>query len=139
LHPVEIKGGCLLAINRRNIVWIVRDIIARWRRIWIDVDNVPIVYLKACRVDHFNRLIYLCASVLKNHRDRIVDESRPNNDFAPAGLTLDAFAINLFLADPNDDALRPAPKCKKRTSLSFSVGRGCGYVLHAFRAAKILW
>jgi hypothetical protein len=138
LHPIEIKGGCLLAINRRNIVWIVRDIIARWRRIWIDIHNVPIVYLKACRVYHRNRLIYLRASVLKDHRNRVVNKPRPDNDLAPARFALYAFAVNLFLAYPNDDMLRSSPKCEKRTSLSFKVGRGCGDVLHSLRAAKII-
>jgi hypothetical protein len=128
----------LLAVNRRNIVRVVRYIVACWRRIWIDINNVPIVYLKACCVNHFNRLVYFCASVLKNHRNRIVDKSRPNNDFAPARLPLDAIAIHFLLAYPNDDMLRPSPKCEKRTGLSFKVGRGCGYVLHALRAAKII-
>jgi hypothetical protein len=119
----------LLAINSRNIVWIVRDIIARWRRIWIDIDNVPIVYLKACRVDHFNRLVYLCASVLKNHRDRIVDESRPDNDFAPAGLTLDSFAVHFLLAYADNDMFGSAPKRKKRARFGLEIGNGGGYML----------
>jgi hypothetical protein len=128
----------LLAINRRNIVWVVRDIFARWRRIWIDIDNVPIVQLKACRVNHFYRLIYLCASVLKDHRNRIVNESRANDDLTPARFALYAFAVNLLLANPNDDIFGSAPKCEKRTSLSFKVGRGCSDVLYSLRAAKII-
>jgi hypothetical protein len=129
----------LLAINRRNIVRIVWYIIACWRRIWIDIDNVPIVHLKACRVNHFDRLIYLCASVLKNHRNRIVNESRPDNDLASAGLTLNTFAVHFLLAYADNDMFWPAPKRKKRTRFPFEVGRGRGNVLDAFRAAKILW
>jgi hypothetical protein len=128
----------LLAINRRNIIWVVWYIVACWLRFWIDVDNVPIVHLKACRVNHFNRLVHLGASVLKDHRNRIVDESRPNNDLAPARFALDSFAVNFFLAYANDDSFRPAPERKKRTSFPFNAGRSCGNVLHPFRAAKIL-
>jgi hypothetical protein len=128
----------LLAINRRDVAWVARDIVARWRRIWIDIDNVPIVYLKTCRVNHFDRLIYLRASVLKDHRNRVVNEPRPDNDPAPACFAFDAIAIHFLLAYPNDDVLRSSPKCEKRTSLSFEVGRGCGYVLHTLRAAKII-
>jgi hypothetical protein len=138
LDPIEIKRSCLLAINRRNIIRIARDIIARWRRIWIDIDNVPIVHLKARRVYHRNRLIDLCASVLKNHRNRIVNKPRPDNDLASACLAFDALAIHFLLAYPNDDMLRSSPKREKRTSFSFKVGCGCSNVLHALRAAKIL-
>jgi hypothetical protein len=128
----------LLAINSRDVVRVARDIIACWRGIWIDIDNVPIVYLKTCRVNHFDRLIYLRASVLKDHRNRVVNEPRPDNDLTSARLTLDALAINLLLTDANDDIFGSAPKCEKRTSFSFKVGRGCGYVLHTLWAAEII-
>jgi hypothetical protein len=128
----------LLAVNRRNIIWVIRDIVACWLRFWIDIDNVPIVHLKACRVNHFNRLVHLGASVLKDHRNRLVNESRPDNDLAPARLPLYAFAVDLFLAYANDDIFWPAPERKKRTSFPFNAGRSCGNVLHPFRAAKIL-
>jgi hypothetical protein len=76
--------------------------------------------------------------VLEYHRDRIVNESRPNNDLAPARFALDTFAVHFLLANPNDDTFGSAPERKKRTSFPFVAGRGCGNVLYSFRAAKIL-
>jgi hypothetical protein len=76
--------------------------------------------------------------VLEYHRNRIVNESRPDNDLAPARFAFYAFAINLFLAYSNDDSFGSAPECKKRARFSLEAGCGCGNVLYSFRAAKIL-
>jgi hypothetical protein len=67
--------------------------------------------------------------VLKNHRDRLINESGSDNDLAPARLPLDAFAIHLFLAYANDDIFWPAPKRKKRARFSLKIGNSGGYML----------
>jgi hypothetical protein len=67
--------------------------------------------------------------VLKNHRDRLINESGSNNEFTPAGLTLDASAVHFLLAYADNDMFGSAPKRKKRARFSLEIGNGGGYML----------